>query len=189
MESIASLAEAAAAGDSTATGELLRLVWPDAFRIAWSVLKEKTAAEDAAQDACARVLTEIATLRRPQSFRLWFYRTVVNESNRRRRSERRLVALSSEHYASDASTDDRLDVRRALDSLETALRVAIVLHYYFGLNSAEIARVVSATPVTVRWRLMVARRRLRAILAVPEAQACQTGTSTGGYGDESQAIG
>jgi len=44
------------------------------------------------------------------------------------------------------------------------LRLTVVLHYYFGMSSAEIARIADPSPVTARWRLMVAHRKLRALL-------------------------
>jgi DNA-directed RNA polymerase specialized sigma24 family protein len=37
----------------------------DAYRIAWSILRDRSAAEDAAQEACARACGNIKNLRRP----------------------------------------------------------------------------------------------------------------------------
>jgi hypothetical protein len=37
----------------------------DAYRIAWSILRDRSAAEDAAQEACARAWGNIKNLRRP----------------------------------------------------------------------------------------------------------------------------
>jgi RNA polymerase sigma factor (sigma-70 family) len=167
---------AARAGDAEATAELLRLIWPDAYRIAWSILQNREAAEDAAQDACARVLSALEGLRKSERFAPWFYRIVVNESRRRLRSVARELSLESglrrEHETApdnEAAPASRIDLRRALASLEPDLRLAVVMRYYFGLSSTEIARIVSASPVTVRWRLMIARRRLRTLLEEPRA--------------------
>jgi RNA polymerase sigma-70 factor, ECF subfamily len=167
---------AARAGDAEATAELLRLAWPNAYRIAWSILQERGAAEDAAQDACARVLSALDGLRSSERFAPWFYWIVVNESRRRLRSNAREVSLESglrrenEISAdSEATRAGHIDLRRALASLEPDLRLAIVMRYYFGLSSTEIARIVNASPVTVRWRLMIARRRLRTLLEEPRS--------------------
>ena len=167
---------AAKAGDATATAELLRLVWPNAYRIAWSILQERGAAEDAAQDACARVLTALSGLRRSERFAPWFYWIVVNESRARLRSVAREVSLESGLSRENAAPADdeatragRIDLRRALAALDPDLRLAVVLRYYFGLSSTEIARIVRASPVTVRWRLMIARRRLRTLLEEPRS--------------------
>jgi RNA polymerase sigma-70 factor, ECF subfamily len=178
LEISASQVNAARTGDATAGAELVRLIWPNAYRIAWSILHERTAAEDAAQDACARVLSALGGLRKSERFAPWFYWIVVNESRRRLRSAAREASLASELSTQAApSTDDEsaraghIDLRRAIDSLEPDLRLAVVLRYYFGLSSTEIAHVVSASPVTVRWRLMIARRRLRTLLEEPRSRS------------------
>ncbi len=107
LDSLASLAAAAAGGSTPATSDLLERVWPDAYRIAWSVLGERTAAEDAAQEACARLWASIGTLRRPDAFVGWFYRIVVNEAKRRRRTLRRTASLDAT-AATDAGAPRRI---------------------------------------------------------------------------------
>ena len=190
MDSLASLAAAAAGGSTPATSDLLERVWPDAYRIAWSVLGERTAAEDAAQEACARLWASIGTLRRPDAFVGWFYRIVVNEAKRRRRTLRRTASLDAT-AATDvgAPPEDRIDLVRALQALDPSLRVATVLRYYYDLNGNEIARIVGASPVTVRWRLFMARRRLRTMLGLSASSSPGLATNRiGAYADEPQSI-
>jgi RNA polymerase sigma-70 factor (ECF subfamily) len=184
-----SLAAAAAGGDPSATAALLESVWPDAFRIAWSILGERTSAEDAAQEACARVLTSIASLRDPESFAAWFYRIVVNESRQRIRGAARNAPLVEDVRVDEAfSLEDHLDLRRALQALDPALRAVVVLRYYAGLNSTQIATVVGASSMTVRWRLFIARRRLqRSLGAQIQSHNAQT-NRTGELTDEPQAV-
>jgi RNA polymerase sigma-70 factor (ECF subfamily) len=166
LEVDVALVKSAAAGDDSALAALLQAVWPDAYRIAWSVLRERSAAEDAAQDACARLLGSIGKLRQPERFRLWFFRIVVNQAKQRLRHRARDLAWEEPCAPSEASSiEDSIDVRRAIASLEPNLRITVMLHYYYGLNSVEIARVAGTSPVTVRWRLVVARRALRPQLA------------------------
>jgi RNA polymerase sigma factor (sigma-70 family) len=189
MVHVSLLAAAAAAGDAAATSELLERVWPDAFRVAWSILGERGAAEDVAQEACARLLTSIERLRNPERFSAWFYRIVVNESKRRRCRTARDAPLDERLGSDDlVSHEDRLDLRRALQALDPALRVAVVLHYYLGLNSVEIAKVVGASSMAVRWRLFVARRRLRPLLGAEVAPPSTSRNETGAYTDEPQAV-
>lgn len=160
---------AAQSGDTIAVTALLRAAWPAAFRIARSILSN-AAAEDAAQAACARALGALDTLRSPERFAPWFYRIVVNEAKQRLRTTARELPFEGLDDRSDAWRDeidaqtDRIDVRRAIDALEPGLRATIVLRYYFGMTSAEIGRILSTSPVTARWRLMIAHRTLRALL-------------------------
>ncbi len=75
----------ACAGDDAAAADLICTVWPDAYRIAWSLVRNRSAAEDAAQEACARAWRGLKLLRRPERFAVWFYRIVVNEARRTQR--------------------------------------------------------------------------------------------------------
>ena len=167
---------AAQSGDPAAVAELLRSVWPDAYRIARTIVADHATAEDVAQDACVHVLDALGGLRDPERFAPWFLRIVVNvASGRLRKRGRDRLYEPSPAEPERLSPDERLDVRQAIDALDRVSRVAIVLRYYYDLSSAEIARITQSTPVTVRWRLMRAHRRLRALL---ESRAT-TGTAYG----------
>jgi RNA polymerase sigma-70 factor (ECF subfamily) len=186
MECSQALIERAAAGDPIATAELIASVWPDAYRLAWSILKDRSAAEDAAQEGCARAWCAMTQLRRPERFPIWFYRIVVNESLRLLRA-RPPEPIAEPAAYSDSAVAQRLDVRAAIDSLDSRLRLAVLLRYYFELNSSEIARVVGASPVTVRWRLMLAHRRLRSLLEEYASPSLSPTQNDERYGDESVA--
>jgi len=167
----ASIVNAAQFGDRSAVMTLFRAAWPAAYRIAWSILGDAAASEDAAQSACARALGALDTLRSSDRFAPWFYRIVVNEAKQLLRATARERPFESVPVDRTASWheemrahDDRIDVRGAIDALEPGLRAAIVLRYYFGMSSAEIGRILSTSSVTARWRLMIAHRRLRALL-------------------------
>lgn len=171
---------AAVRGDREAAADLIKSLWPDAYRIAWTALRDDNAAEDAAQEACARAWAALTTVRHADRFPVWFYRIVVNECRRIRRNLRKHQQLiEPPPDTGHAPDDERIDVRRAIDALPDPLRLVVVLRYYHDLTSAEIAKVVGASPITVRWRLMLAHRRVRALLDRPE----------GNYADETVAFG
>jgi RNA polymerase sigma-70 factor (ECF subfamily) len=188
LDSSSPLAAAAAGGDAAATADLLALVWPDAFRIALSILGDRTAAEDVAQEACARALASISSLRKSAAFRAWFYRIVVNESKRRLGTSNALLQEESIRADDGPTPEDRVDLHSALRALDPSLRIAIVLRYYFDLKGADIARIVGASPMTVRWRLFLARRRLRSMLSERITSQQTPMKRTGEYADERQAV-
>lgn len=176
----------ACSGDEAAAADLMRDVWPDAYRIAWSILNDRAAAEDAAQEACARAWCKLRKLRRSERFAVWFYRIVVNESKRIAQTAPRGAPVRSDLPDDDATLDDRIAVRSAIGALEPRLRLPIVLRYYFGLRAAEIAAILGGSAVTVRWHLMLAHRRLRD--ALDDASGAHSNASSDGrYGDESIA--
>jgi len=59
---------------------------------------------------------------------------------------------------------DRLVLEKALAELPTRQRTVVVLHYWFGLNSGEVARMLSSPPGTVRSQLARALASLRVAL-------------------------
>lgn len=160
--------EAARAGDSAALDALLRAIWPDAYRIALSILRAPAAAEDAAQEACARMMLAIGGLRSSAAFGVWFYRLVVREALAIERRTRAHDVLDPQTVASASPLTDalvRLDVLRALGALPPRQRAVVALHYYADLNSREIAGILRVPEGTVRYRLSLARRRLETLLA------------------------
>jgi RNA polymerase sigma factor (sigma-70 family) len=156
--------EAARRGEAPAVDALVALAWPHAYRIALSILRHPMSAEDAAQEACARLAGSIGGLRDAGAFGVWFYRLVVREAlalERRRPKHEPLDALDlvSASPLSDALV--RLDVLRALGELPPRERAVIALHYYADLNSREIGAVLTLPDGTVRYLLARARARLQ----------------------------
>ena len=61
-------------------------------------------------------------------------------------------------------SEERLDIRRAIESLDEKTRLCTVLFYFEDMPIAEIARAVGIRECTVRTRLFRARERLRSVL-------------------------
>ncbi|MGC8485158.1 MAG: RNA polymerase sigma factor [Candidatus Baltobacteraceae bacterium] len=163
--------EAARAGDREELDALLTVCWPTAYRIALAIIGENALAEECAQEACAQLVRTLPELREPAAFRGWFYRIVVNAARatlRRERRHRDSVPIDETVERAgdddDATTIERLGIEHALLALPSMQREAIVLHYYADLTSKEIARVVGVPDGTIRYRLFLAKRRLRVLL-------------------------
>lgn len=145
---------------------LIAAVWPEAYRIALSILRDPGLAEDAAQEACAAMARMLPSLKNTAVFPAWMYKIIVNCAltiARRRTHPQTLDDARGASIHFDRS--DALDLYRALGRLPHEQRAVIVLHYYAGLNSAEIAAATGSPPSTIRFRLMLARRALRKALS------------------------
>ncbi len=155
--------------------ELIRLVWPEAYRIAVSVLRDPGLAEDAAQDACAAIARSLTTLKNIALFRAWSYKIIVNYaiSTARRRPHTVTLEGQADRLIHIDSTD-ALDLDEALGKLPLQQRGAIILHYYAGLTSGEIAAAVKLPASTIRFHLMLARRALHKHLTETESRATPT---------------
>ena len=119
---------------------LIATVWPEAYRIAFSMLRDRGLAEDAAQEACAAIARSLPSLKKTDGFSAWSYKIIVNHTIVAARRRRRTVSLDElPAAAGNADRSDALDLHDALMKLPVEQRGAIVLHYYVGLNSREIA--------------------------------------------------
>ena len=171
VSGLAALASAASKGEEGGHEALVRVLWPNAYRIAWSILRDRDAAEDAAQAACATICAKLSTLSDTRAFAGWAYRIIVSHARDLGRARTRLLRRETVGYdeATTASTredpSERLDLAAAIGGLPEPLRIALELHYFVGLNSREVGTALGVPAATVRFRLMMARRRLRPLLS------------------------
>ena len=151
--------------DGPSLERLIAEVWPQAYRLAFAVLHDRGLAEDAAQEACASIARGLPALRAAATFHSWSYRIVMNQALsavRKQPSFQPLESATDSGTAFDPTGD--LDMRAALAKLTPRQRAIVVLHYYAGFRSREIAEAVGVPPATVRFHLMTARRALQRIL-------------------------
>jgi RNA polymerase sigma-70 factor (ECF subfamily) len=156
--------------------DLVETCWPDAYRIAYSVLHNDADAEDAAQEACAQLHVALPALRDDRAFKRWFYRIVVRKAYAVARARNRHAHDPANDIAfTDNSPENTLDLRRALDRLPQTQRLAIIFHYYYGFPDNEVAAILGTTYAAVRVRLFAARRSLRRLLeadSILEGSVC-----------------
>ena len=140
-----------------------------AVRVAFSVLRQREDAEEAAQEAFARACTRFHELQEPERFRAWIVRVTWRIAIDRWRADRRrqareqaigeaAAASSAEQLAMDAERSSRL--WNAVDELPEKLRIVIILNALEGHGVAEVAQLLGIPPGTVKSRLFLARRAL-----------------------------
>ena len=161
--------EASAAADATV--EALVMAYSGAmYRVANSVLRNATEAEDAVQEAFLRVLKKREQLAEIRDARVWLVRIVWNivlDRKRRMKTrpenediadfERILTAegLSAEDLA--VSAQRHAAMLRWIDELPTKEREVMMLSALEELSRVEIAAVLRTTESAVRSRLFRAR--------------------------------
>lgn len=166
------------------------------FRTAWSILKNRSEAEEAVQSAYLSAFANIGSFEGRSALSTWLTRIVANEAlGRRRAEERRRRRLGEEGVAvledyreelmrgsqpdsPDASVA-RKQIRKLLEqavgALPDAFRTVFVLREIEGLSSEETASILDLPEATVKTRLFRGRRRLRQMLA-PELGSVLSGT-------------
>jgi RNA polymerase sigma-70 factor (ECF subfamily) len=149
------------------TDRLIASLWPHAYRIALSIVRDRGLAEDAAQEACAVVYREARRLRAPEAFGVWFYRIVVRRAMAIRKRESSFQkTFAIEEHASVSSDDElRMDVSRALAQLTPRQRAIVALRYYAQMSSREIGTILGIPDSTVRFHIMKSKALLEGLLA------------------------
>jgi len=151
-------------GDASAFALLLDPLWEPAYKLAYSMLRDRTAAEDAVQEAGMKAWRSAGRLRDGTSdLRPWFLTIVANQcrSARRNRWSRVLrFASPPETVAAAGSEDERLDLERALGTLSNQHREVLSLRYFLDLPVEEVARILGISVAAAKSRL---HRALKAL--------------------------
>ena len=182
----ADLVERAQKGDLTAFSWLAEPLYPRLHRIAYSIMGDFGAAEDATQQAMLNVWRKLPQLREPEKFESWCYRALTNacRSEWRRRKDWQHEVTGSvlpEPHAPDAmaQVDDRDQLDRALERLSLDHRTVLVLFHYADMSHEQIADALGIATGTARSRLHRASAELRAALEA-DARAAAPGQVTTG---------
>jgi len=121
-------------------------------------------AEDLAQEALSRVYERWERVSAMDSSEGYLFRTALNLHRKRARRLRigaRAEASAGTPNVDEASIDDRLTVLAAVAKLTRGQREALVLVEWLGFDATEAGEILGIRPVSVRSRLMDARRNLR----------------------------
>lgn len=169
----ADLVSALASGDKSALGELYDRHVGTALGLANRILRDPREAEDIVHDVFLELWRRSSTYRpEAASVRTWLLLMVRSRCfDRRGSATRRLtVSLGDANDVGTPGDDASPDCRRIgplLDELPKNQKDAIVLGYYDGLSSSEIAQRLSVPIGTVKSRVAAALANLRDSLAAP----------------------
>lgn len=144
-----------------------------AYRLAWSILRDPTDAQDATHDAFVQAWRKWPSLRDPDRLQAWFDRILVNacRDRLRRRARWQMTDISDEvgRVYRDAQESTELDLAEAaLGQLSPDHRIVVVLRFYLDLPVAEIAARLDIPTGTAHSRLHYALRQMRTILAAAD---------------------
>ena len=147
------------------------------YRVAYSVLRNASDAEDAVQEAFVRVLRHRDTLHEVRDQRVWLIRIVWNVVlDRKRRMKTRpetddVAELARVLPAAGLSADERVaaaqhhaHVLGCVEQLPAKERQVLMLSAFEELTSVEIASVLGISESSVRSRLFRARNLMAGLL-------------------------
>ena len=130
-------------------------------RLWWALLAysgDRELASDAVAETFARALAAKRPIRAPAD---WIWRVAFRLAAKEMKRRARHVEAIEESYEMDERTHDLMT---ALEQLSARQRGAIVLHYYAGYSTREIASMTDSTSATVAVHLHRGRKKLRELL-------------------------
>ena len=169
------LVERARRKDAEAFASLIRTYERVALSVAFGILGDASAAGDATQEAFIRAWERLGDLREAERFGTWVCGIVRNLSLDMLRRRKPAEPWTASSPAVDGRwTHDPLEeidrrerysrISAAIASLDEVSRPVVVLRYYEGLSSKEIADLLEMSAAAVDMRLSRARKQLRSLL-------------------------
>ena len=170
-------------GDQQAFATLADAMYGRLHQVAFRILRDRPAAEDATQQAVLLMWRDLPQLRDPDRFEAWSYRLLVNSCNAEfRRRKRTLPTVGAQIPIEVATADDfgrlidRDQVERGFAELAVEHRSVLVLRYYLDMSLEAIGETLDIPIGTVNSRLHRAIGKMR--VALEEASAA-AGTPEG----------
>jgi RNA polymerase sigma-70 factor (ECF subfamily) len=177
----AELVRRARARDSAAFRTIVERHNRRLYRIARSILRNDSEAEDAVQEAYVNALTHLGGFRGDSSLATWLSRITMNEALgrlRRKRSAMDLETFEAQRteaqiikFPQTVTSDDPERtmaqreilqlVERATDNLPEIFRIVFMTRVIEGMSVEETAGLLGLQPETVKTRLHRARRLVR----------------------------
>ena len=176
-----SLVRRAKKGDYRAFDLLVLKYQSRVIATAFKFVKERSLAEDIAQEAFIKSYKSIESFREESSFYTWIYRITVNTAkNYLVSSKRRDEVVISDLSQDDSFYPEKLDVDspqevlkaselrniifETLSSLGEETRTALSLREFDGLSYEQIAEIVQCPVGTVRSRIFRGREMIEEVI-------------------------
>jgi RNA polymerase sigma-70 factor (ECF subfamily) len=145
------------------------------FGLAYSILRDRAAAEDLAQEVFVKLWRALPRYDGRAKLSTWIYAITRNAAVSALRSRRRTASLSDpavlkqvERLPTDAAMEeDDMALRRHVEALPEKQRQAVTLYYLGERSVEEVAEMMGAPVNTVKTHLHRARAKLSAALAAP----------------------
>jgi RNA polymerase sigma-70 factor (ECF subfamily) len=173
----------AKAGDARAFRTIMERHNRRLYRVARTLLRDDTEAEDVVQEVYLRAFTALSGFRGDASLATWLTRITLNEALGRKRKQRPTVGLdtvdamqdsgaqilrfpnmSNDPERSAAQREIQKILEASIDALPEPFRVVFVMRDVEEMRIEETADFLGIRPETVKTRLHRARRLLRASL-------------------------
>jgi RNA polymerase sigma-70 factor (ECF subfamily) len=145
---------------------LVGAYYPDMFRFAAWLSRDRAIAEDVVQEALVRAWKALDSLRDDAAAKRWLL-TIVRRENARYFEKRRLETVdiddltgSQEAFLAESPDETLADLRAAIFRLDADYREPLVLQVLMGYSTSDIAEMMGLKQGAILTRLHRARHKL-----------------------------
>ena len=166
-------------GDQDALNELVVTYQQAVFSLCYRMLRVRTEAEDAAQEAMVKAVMKLHSYDADRPFKPWILRIASNECIDRIRRRKDAISLdgmgedgawewqvgdSPNPEASFLKEEEHALINDKLNDLTPLDKMVISLFYWEGLAYTEISEITDLSVSAIKSRLFRARRELASLL-------------------------
>ncbi len=134
------------------------------YRLAMSILKNSNDAEDAVSETVLTAYQNLSSLKKNDSFKAWMMTILVNVSKKMLRKKKRVVLYDDLGLFEKSTDEGSCEMWEAVLTLNAKYAKVVILYYYEGFSTKEIARILHIPEGTVKSRLSRARSKLQQII-------------------------
>ena len=133
------------------------------YKTAWAILRNEEDVADALQETIVKGFESLHTLRRPEFFKTWMMRILINNCLQIRKQRQRLLTFGED--LPEIPVEDCYDAdygfKELLNMVDEADRLLLTLYYADEFKLSEIAELLDMNVNTVKTRLSRAREKIR----------------------------
>lgn len=134
------------------------------YRFALGILKSEMDAEDAVSEAVIKAWEHLDKLRKKEKFKSWIMTILANETKNILTKKKKVELMESLDNFGKAACTDGTELWELVMELPEDFRMVVILYYYEGFSTKEIAKILKISGGTVKSRLSRARQKLKVLL-------------------------
>jgi RNA polymerase sigma-70 factor (ECF subfamily) len=136
------------------------------YRFALGIVRNRQDAEDALSSAIIKAYEHLASLRDKDKFKAWIMTILANEAKNILSKNSRVQLVDDVTVYEGEVKEAQNDVWDCVMELGEQHRQIVILYYYDGFSTREIARILKIPEGTVKSRLSRARQNLKETLCL-----------------------
>lgn len=149
-------------GNVDSFAKLYKMYYAPMVWLAYSILTDRSLAEDVAQETFVLACEGLPRLKQPKKFASWLAAICRNTVSQMLKRRKKQIIADNPGISVEQRNDHSLEqkVREAIAALPRLYREPVVLRYYNGMNYQQLGSVLNINTDKVKGRLFRARRKI-----------------------------